>query len=130
MDNKSTGVSNEPEEPLCGVCGKGVPGQLSSHYLATCDVCHRRCSIHSKKNCALKLWENSPLKKANKLTLELSQDVFNQQKSLGLFCSYCKDPCFVCKTISHDPGKNMFDIYVYEIFIRFLVSLQFIFSDI
>ena len=108
---KSIESKNEAKkdvEPLCGVCGKVVGGDISQHYLATCDVCGKRSSIHSKRNCVNKLWKQTTLGKADDVPhREVPREVFNDQTSVGLYCFHCKVPCFYCpKDKYHIAGKK------------------------
>ena len=96
--------------PLCGVCGKGVPGDITLHYFATCDVCGTRCSIHARKSCLHKLWKETKLGKTDDVPdRTVPRDVFNDQKSVGLYCTHCRVPCFYCSNNTYHHGGKLFN---------------------
>ena len=118
-------VTNDAE-PLCGVCGKVVGGDISQHYFASCNVCGKRYSIHSKRNCARKLWMQTTLGKVDDVpSREVPRDVFNGQISVGLYCFGCKVPCFYCaKGTHHVSGKRYINGIVYVIVYDILLILK------
>ena len=61
-------------EEICGFCGRMVPPEDEEKFVATCDVCNRKCIIHGNKNCAMKLYESTEVFKT---VPELDSKVFN-----------------------------------------------------